>query len=98
MVRVDQKIPAIDIADLPKGKGHPFIGRTIVVTGKLKYFTRSTIHEKIKSLGAKPGRMVSKNTDYLLCGEKPGSKLDKARSLGIRILTEEEFLLMARRL
>jgi len=46
-------------------------------------------------LGAKAGSAVSKNTDYLICGENAGSKLGKARSLGIPILTEQEFLKMA---
>lgn len=74
---------------------NPFEGRTIVVTGKLEHFTRDTINTKIGSLGAVAGSTVSKNTDYLICGDKAGSKLDKARSLGVTVLTEQQFLIMA---
>ena len=75
--------------------GNPFVDCTIVVTGKLVLFTRSTINAKIETLGAKPGSAISKNTDYLICGDKAGSKLDKARSLGVKVLSEQEFLNMA---
>ena len=71
---------------------NPFQGSTIVVTGKLMTFTRDGINTKIWELGGKPGSSVSKNTDYLICGEKAGSKLAKAQSLGIKILSEVEFL------
>ena len=76
-------------------KGNPFAGRIVVVTGKLEHFTRNSINEKIESLGAKAGYSVS-NTDYVICGEKVRIKLGKkARSLGVKILTEEQFLRMA---
>jgi len=75
---------------------NPFSGRTIVVTGTLVHFTRNSINAKIEELGAKAGSTVSKNTDYLIAGEKAGSKLDKARSLGVPILTEPEFLEIAK--
>ena len=73
-------------------KSSPFAGCTIVVTGKLENFTRNTINDKIGSIGATAGRSVTKKTDYLICGEKPGSKLTKAKELGIPVLTEQEFL------
>ena len=76
-------------------KGNPFAGRTIVVTGTLVNFTRDSINSRIESLGAKAGSSVSKNTDYLICGEKAGSKLSKAQSLGVKVLSEQEFLRMA---
>jgi DNA ligase (NAD+) len=79
----------------PQGsKDNPFVGRIIVVTGKLEQFTRDSINAKIESLGAKAGSSVSSNTDFLICGEKAGSKLDKARELGITVLSEDEFLNM----
>ena len=71
---------------------NPFQGCTIVATGKLMNFTRDGINSKIYELGGKPGSSVSRNTDYLICGEKAGSKLAKAQSLGITILSETEFL------
>ena len=79
-----------------ENRGNPFAGRTIVVTGKLESFTRDSINAKIESLGAKAGSSVSSNTDYLICGEKAGSKLGKAQSLGIKILSEQQFLGMAK--
>lgn len=74
---------------------NPFVGLTIVVTGKVEPYTRSGINEKIKSLGAHAGSAVSSKTDYLICGEKAGSKLEKARALGIKVLTPAQFFHMA---
>ena len=73
---------------------NPFTGCTIVATGKLENFTRDGINSKIISLGATAGSSVTRRTNYLICGEKPGSKLVKARELGIPVLTEQEFLEM----
>lgn len=70
----------------------PFYGCTIVATGKLEHFTRDGINSKITSLGATAGSSVTRKTSYLICGEKPGSKLTNARELGIPVLTEQEFL------
>lgn len=69
----------------------PFAGCTIVVTGKVEPYTREGIHSLIESLGAQPGSSVSRKTNYLICGEKAGSKLAKARELGIPVLTPAEF-------
>jgi DNA ligase (NAD+) len=93
-----QKMTTIEQKEAPATKasvGNPFVDCTIVVTGKLALFTRSTINAKIETLGAKAGSAISKNTDYLICGDKAGSKLDKARSLGVKVLSEQEFLNMA---
>ena len=75
---------------------NPFMGKTVVATGKLVNYSRDGIQEKLLSLGAKPGSGVSKTTDYLLVGEKAGSKLAKAQQLGVRIISEEEFEAMLR--
>ena len=75
-------------------KDNVFAGKTIVATGKLENFTRSEINDKILELGANPGSSVTGKTNYLICGEKAGSKLEKARKLGVTILSEEEFLQM----
>jgi len=79
-----------------KNKRFSFAGCTIAVTGKLECFTRDTINAKIESLGAKAGGSVSRNTDYLICGEKAGSKLSKAIALGITVINEQQFLSMAK--
>ena len=68
-----------------------FTGKTIVATGKLINYTREEIQAKIISIGAKAGSSVSKNTDYLIVGDKAGSKLEKAKKLGVKTLTEDEF-------
>lgn len=75
-------------------KENIFAGCTIVATGKLQHFTRDEINAKILEIGAKPGSSVTKKTNYLICGEKAGSKLTKAQSLGIKILSENDFLNM----
>jgi DNA ligase (NAD+) len=66
-------------------------GKSIVVTGTLVKYGREEIERRLRDLGAKASGSVSKKTDYLLAGEKAGSKLEKARELGVRIITEEEF-------
>lgn len=75
--------------------GNPFVGKTVVVTGKVEPYTRSGINAKIESLGAHAGSSVSGKTDYLICGENAGSKLDKARQLGVTVLTPAQFFQMA---
>ena len=70
---------------------NPFAGKTVVATGKLEHYTRDGIQEKLISLGAHPSGAVSKKTDYLIVGEKAGSKLTKAQQLGVKTLTEQEF-------
>ena len=69
-------------------------GKTLVLTGTLRNMTRDEAQELIKSMGGKPSSSVSKNTSYVIAGENPGSKLDKAQELGVIILTEDEFLEM----
>ncbi|MGJ0909271.1 NAD-dependent DNA ligase LigA [Clostridium botulinum] len=70
---------------------NPFMGKTVVVTGSLNNYSRGEIKDKLQSLGAKVSSSVSKNTDYVLVGEKPGSKYEKAVELGVKVITEEEF-------
>ncbi len=74
----------------PEG-AQPFAGKTLVVTGTLANYDRAGIEAKIKELGGKTSGSVSKKTDFVLAGESAGSKLDKARELGVRVLTEAEF-------
>lgn len=72
----------------------PFEGKTVVVTGTLQNFTRSSIKEKLEGLGAKVSGSVSKKTDYVLAGEEAGSKLKKAIDLGVTVISEVEFINM----
>lgn len=73
---------------------NPFNGKTVVATGSLQNFTRDGIGKKLEELGAKVGSSVSKKTDYVIAGEKAGSKLSKAKELGVPVLTETEFMTM----
>lgn len=70
---------------------HPFAGKTFVLTGALQKFTRSDAAAMIKERGGKVTDSVSKKTDYLVVGDAPGSKMDKARELKITVLSEDEF-------
>jgi NAD-dependent DNA ligase len=75
----------------------PFAGKTVVFTGTLSSMERAQGEKLVESLGGKASSSVSKKTDFVVEGEKAGSKAEKARSLGIRVLTEAEFLRMAGR-
>ncbi|MFH1454261.1 MAG: NAD-dependent DNA ligase LigA [Armatimonadota bacterium] len=69
-------------------------GKKFIVTGALKNYTRDNIKDKISSLGGQVLSAVSKNVDYVIAGEEPGSKYDKAVKLGLKIINEDEFLEM----
>lgn len=69
----------------------PLAGKTIVVTGTLEGFGRKEIEEVIRNLGGKTAGSVSKKTDFVVVGADAGSKLDKARSLGVEVIDEAEF-------
>jgi DNA ligase (NAD+) len=70
---------------------HAFSGKTFVLTGALQRYTRDQAEELIKERGGKVSGSVSKKTDYVLVGEDPGSKYDKAKELHIKILSEKHF-------
>ncbi len=74
--------------------GDALSGKTLVVTGTLSRYSRDEIQELIRQHGGKAGSSVSKKTDFLVAGEKSGSKLEKAQALGVAVVTEEEFLEM----
>ena len=67
-------------------------GKTFILTGTLKGMTRQEAEKKIRALGGKPKSSVSKETDFLVVGKNPGSKFEKAKKLGVKILKEDEFL------
>ncbi len=69
----------------------PLAGKTVVVTGSLQKYDRDEIQELITRLGGRSSSSVSKNTDFVVAGEKAGTKLAKAQQLGVTILTEDEF-------
>ena len=68
-----------------------FYGKTFVLTGTLSKYTRDEASSIIEKFGGKTSSSVSKKTDYVLAGEEAGSKLTKAESLGVTIITEAEF-------
>ena len=80
-----EKVSAKKAAELP------LAGKTFVLTGMLPSITREEATEKIEALGGHVTSSVSKKTDYLLAGAEPGSKFDKARELGVRIIDDAEF-------
>lgn len=84
-IETNSALPVVD---------NPFNGKIVVATGSLQNFTRDGIGKKLEELGAKVASSVSKKTDYVIAGEKAGSKLAKANELGITVLTEADFIQM----
>lgn len=72
-------------------RGERLAGKTLVVTGTLARYTRDEIHALIEQHGGRAASSVSKSTDYLVAGDKAGSKLAKAKALGVRVISEEDF-------
>lgn len=75
-------------------RGHAFENKTVVLTGVLQHYTRQAAASLVKERGGKVTDSVTKKTDFVVAGESPGSKLEKAQSLGIRVLDEAEFMQM----
>lgn len=71
-----------------------FSGKTIVLTGTLSHYKRSDLKKQLEAMGAKVSSSVSKNTDLVICGQNPGSKFDQAKTLGIKVIEEDELLAM----
>ncbi len=85
------KAQGINMKFLKEVKDNRFAGFTFVLTGTLPTYSRNEAAAIIESFGGKTSSSVSKKTSYVLAGEEAGSKLDKANSLGITVITEEEF-------
>jgi DNA ligase (NAD+) len=85
-VRLTANEPAVTVL------GQQLTGKTIVVTGTLSRFSRDEIHELIEKHGGKPSSSVSKKTSLVVAGSDAGSKLDKAQSLGVPVISEDELL------
>lgn len=79
-------------AEAPVASDSPVAGKTVVFTGSLERFTRDEAKARAEGLGAKVAGSVSKKTDYVVAGPGAGSKLDKARELGVTVMTEDEWL------
>ena len=84
----------MSFASKEEKKDDRFAGMTFVLTGALERFTRDEASAIIESYGGKASSSVSKKTSYVVAGENAGSKLTKAQSLGIPVLSEEEFAAM----
>jgi DNA ligase (NAD+) len=85
----------VDIQPMPSASDDqptPLEGQTFVFTGSLDNFTRSDAQQRVEDLGARATSSVSGNTDYLVAGDNPGSKLDDARDRDVTILDEDDFL------
>lgn len=85
------------IEPLPKRRTGPFAGKVVVITGSLGDLSREDAWELIRRLGGKISESVGKGTGLLVVGDEPGSKLDKAKKLGIKTMTKEQFLRLVKR-
>jgi DNA ligase (NAD+) len=88
-VRLDE--PRRPAAGTSPAAGGLLAGKTVVVTGALTRYKRDEIEALIHQHGGRPAGSVSKKTSFVVAGDKAGSKLDKARELGIPVLTEDQF-------
>ncbi len=91
---VDDLLEAgVKITPQPK-IGKSLAGKTFVLTGSLESLSRNEAHKKIRMKGGSPSSSISKETDYLVAGADSGSKLTKAQKLGVKVISEKEFLAM----
>ena len=88
------RFAGVDLTYNKKSTDNRFEGKTFVLTGTLPTFSRDEASEIIERFGGKTSSSVSKNTDFVLAGEKAGSKLAKAEQLGVKIIDEKEFISM----
>ena len=90
---LDDLLTEVDVIAVTQAASNsPIAGKTVVFTGSLEKFTRDEAKARAERLGAKVAGSVSKKTDYVVAGEDAGSKLKKARDLGVNVLTEDEWL------
>ena len=82
----------IDPKEIEINNNNPLSSQSVVITGSFNTIARSQLKEELIRAGARVSSSISSKTDYLVAGEKPGSKLNKATELGIQILGEEEVL------
>jgi len=93
---LDELLAAAVMPEKPKKVTHlgKLAGKTVVITGTLESFTRQQTEQAIRQAGGKSSSSVSKKTDFVLVGKEPGSKLDKAQQLGVKVIDEKQFLQM----
>ncbi|MDP3934823.1 MAG: NAD-dependent DNA ligase LigA [Candidatus Giovannonibacteria bacterium] len=84
----------VEIENPKKKKPGKLAGKTFVFTGEMESMSRDEAKAKVRALGGDPSETVSKNTDYVVTGENPGSKYARAQKLGVKIIDEKEFLKM----
>jgi DNA ligase (NAD+) len=93
--RVLEKLRAAGVSfasEIPLIRGDKLAGRIVVITGSFDSMSREQAEHVVMALGGRASGSVSKKTDFVVVGENPGSKYDKARALGIQVLSEQEFL------
>lgn len=88
----EYKKHGVKIESVQTGQTKPLAGQSFIFTGSMKAMSRDEAKQKVRDLGARTPGSVSKETTYLVAGEKPGSKLAKAQKAGVKILSEDEFL------
>ena len=93
-LRVIERLLAAGVAPTVEEKrvGGKFTGKTFVFTGSLTRFTRDRAKLLVENEGGHAAGSVSKKTDFVVAGEEAGSKLTRARELGVKVMTEDEFL------
>ncbi|MDD3581552.1 MAG: hypothetical protein PHW74_11085 [Desulfobacca sp.] len=82
----------VEVQEMPATEGTPLQGKTLVFTGSLANFTREEAKAQVEALGGRATSSVSSETDYVVVGANPGSKLDEARKQKVSIIDEKEFL------
>jgi DNA ligase (NAD+) len=90
------KDSGVEITEMPARQTTPLEGKTFVFTGSLEKFTRDEAQAKVEALGGRATSSISGETDYLVVGRKPGSKLDEARNRKVKIIDEKKFLELIR--
>lgn len=85
------KTAGVNMTELTEESDNRFAGKTFVLTGSLDNYTRNEAEEIIEKFGGKVSSSVSKKTSYVLAGEDAGSKLTKAETLGVQIISEQDF-------
>ena len=97
VIKIIEELEKLEVNMIEPESGKPsgiLNGKSFIFTGELKGYSRNEAHAMVKRLGGSISSGVSKNTDYVIAGEKPGSKYAKAKALGIHILNEEDFTKM----